>query len=37
MTEYYANVIADSISPEGNRLTTIECRFPRFILPEINT
>lgn len=32
-----ARVIADSICPKGNRLTTIECRFHRFILPEVNT
>ena len=34
---YYANVLADSISPAGVRLTTLETRFPRFILPELNT
>lgn len=32
-----ATVIADSISPNGDRLTTMECRFHRFILPEVNT
>lgn len=32
-----AKVIADSISPQGNRLTTMECTFHRFILPEVNT
>jgi thymidylate synthase ThyX len=32
-----ARVIEDSISPLGDRLTTIECRFHRFILPEVNT
>lgn len=37
MTNLYARVIADSISPNGDRLTTIECRFHRFILPEVNT
>lgn len=32
-----AKVIADSISPEGDRLTTLECTFHRFILSEFNT
>jgi hypothetical protein len=32
-----AKVIADSVSSEGNRLTTMEVCFPRFILPEFNT
>lgn len=32
-----ATIIADSISPEDFRLTTIECTFHRFILPEVNT
>lgn len=34
---YKATIIADSISPEGERLTTMEVVFPRFILAEINT
>lgn len=33
----YAKVIADSINSMGDRLTTLECRFHRFILPEVNT
>lgn len=33
----YANVIADSVSPEGHRLTTFEVRFHRFVLAEFNT
>ncbi len=33
---YEAVVIADSIH-DGDRITTLACRFPRFILPEINT
>lgn len=37
VSEFYAKIIADSISPQGDRLTTIECRFPRPILSEINT
>lgn len=32
-----AKVVADSISPLGDRLTTIECTFHRFILSELNT
>lgn len=32
-----AKVIADSISPIGDRLTTLECTFHRFILSEFNT
>lgn len=32
-----ATVIADSISPLGHRLTTMECTFHRYILPEVNT
>ena len=33
----YAKIIADSISPEGVRLTTYEVRFHRFVLAEFNT
>lgn len=32
-----ATVVADSISPEGIRLTTLHLRYPRFILAEMNT
>ena len=32
-----AKIIADSISPEGNRMTTMEIEYPRFILAELNT
>jgi thymidylate synthase ThyX len=32
-----ARVLADSVSPAGIRLTTLEVRFPRFILAEANT
>jgi len=32
-----AKIIADSISPAGSRLVTMECTFHRFILPEVNT
>ena len=33
----YAEVIADSISPEGQRLTTMEVQCHRFVLAEFNT
>jgi hypothetical protein len=32
-----ATVIADSINSSGNRLTTLELVYPRFILAEVNT
>jgi thymidylate synthase ThyX len=32
-----ANVLADSKSPAGYRLTTLEATFPRFVLAEFNT
>lgn len=32
-----AEVVADSISPEGKRITTFVLEFHRFILPEFNT
>ena len=34
---FHARVLADSISPAGIRLTTLEVRFPRFVLSEFNT
>lgn len=33
----YAKIIADSVSPAGIRLTTMEVRFHRFVLAEFNT
>lgn len=33
----YAKIICDSISEDGDRLTTFEVRFHRFILAEVNT
>lgn len=33
----YAEVIADSLSPEGARVTTIQACFHRFVLAEFNT
>lgn len=32
-----AKVIEDSISPDGKRITTLQVKFHRFILPEFNT
>jgi thymidylate synthase ThyX len=32
-----ATIIADSISPQGVRITTMELEYPRFILAELNT
>ena len=32
-----AKILLDSIAPSGNRLTTFEIKFPRFILAEFNT
>lgn len=36
-TQINAKVILDSVSPTGARLTTIECEYPRYILPEVLT
>jgi hypothetical protein len=33
----YAKVIADSISPKGSRVTTVEANIHRYMLPELNT
>lgn len=32
-----ARILADSISPDGQRMTTMEIEYPRFILAELNT
>ena len=32
-----AKIIADSINKQGNRMTTMEIEYPRFILAELNT
>ena len=37
MTAFSATVRADSVGPNGVRLTTLEVTFPRFILAEFNT
>lgn len=36
-TGFSARVLADSVSPKGVRLTTLEATFPRPILSEVNT
>lgn len=36
-SEIDAKVLADSISPPGHRLITLEATFPRFVLAEFNT
>src|SRR5574344_280154 len=37
MKKIEAKIIADSISPQGDRITTYLLTFPRFILSELNT
>jgi hypothetical protein len=37
VSEPSARVILDSISPDGVRLTTLECVMHRFVLAEFNT
>lgn len=37
MDTYDAKILADSISPDGVRLITVQATFPRFILAEVNT
>lgn len=37
MKKIEAKIIADSLSPQGERITTMLCTFPRFILAEVNT
>jgi hypothetical protein len=32
-----ARILADSVSPDGQRMTTMEIEYPRFILAELNT
>jgi thymidylate synthase ThyX len=34
---FEAKVLANSVSPAGHRLTTLEATFPRFVLAEFNT
>lgn len=37
MTKISAKVIADSINESGNRITSMQVTFPRYILAELNT
>ena len=37
MIKIEAKIIADSINPQGDRLTSILVTFPRIILAEVNT
>lgn len=37
MTGFSVKVLADSVAPGGERLTTVQATFPRFILAELNT
>jgi len=37
MTTIKAEIILDSVNEYGNRLTTMQLRFPRFILPQLLT
>lgn len=34
---FKAQVVADSLSPQGDRLVSVLCTFPRIILAEVNT
>ena len=34
---YKVEILADSLSPQGNRLTTMKITFPRMVLAEMNT
>lgn len=34
---FKAEILADSLSPQGHRLTTMKITFPRYILAEMNT
>lgn len=36
-TKISAKIVADSVSPQGDRLISVLCTFPRIILAEINT
>jgi len=37
MRKIEAKIVADSVNPQGNRITTFLLTFPRFILSELNT
>lgn len=34
---FYATVVADSVNPDGDRLTTLETTIPKFLVGEFNT
>lgn len=34
---YKAEILADSLSPKGDRLITMKVTFPRIVLAEFNT
>ena len=36
-TKISAEIVADSLSPQGDRLISVLCTFPRIILAEVNT
>ena len=36
-TKINAEIVADSLDPRGNRLTSLLITFPRIILAEVNT
>ena len=36
-TKISAKIVADSVSPQGDRLISVLCTFPRIILAEVNT
>ena len=36
-TKISAKIVADSVSPQGDRLTSLLITFPRILLSEINT
>ena len=36
-TKISAKIVADSVSPQGDRLISVLCTFPRIILSEVNT
>ena len=35
-TKISAKIVADSVSPQGDRLISVLCTFPRIILAEVN-
>ena len=37
MTQISATIVADSLTPYGDRITTMLVTFPRIILAEVNT